>query len=48
MLKGYRRVLGTKRTIFKSRHELKDFKFLFLSELGSWQQNLIPTRRMEP
>jgi hypothetical protein len=30
VLKGYSRVLGAKKTYFKSRYGLKDFKFLFL------------------
>jgi hypothetical protein len=30
VLKGYTRVLEAKKTIFKSRYGLRDFKFLFL------------------
>jgi hypothetical protein len=36
------------KTIFLSRYRLRDFKFLFLGQLGTYQQNLIPTRHMEP
>jgi hypothetical protein len=48
ILKGYSRVLEAKKTIFKSMYWLRNFKFLFLGELSTCQQNLIPTRRMEP
>jgi hypothetical protein len=47
VLKGYNKVLGAKKTIFYSKYGLRDFKLLFLGELGTYQQNLISTRHME-
>jgi hypothetical protein len=44
ILKGYNNVLEAKKTYFR----LRDFKFLFLGELGTCPQNHIPTRHMEP
>jgi hypothetical protein len=40
-------VLEAKKTIFWSRYGLRNFIFLFLVELGTCPQNLIPTRRVE-
>jgi hypothetical protein len=48
VLKGYNRVLEAKKTILLNRYGLTDFKFLSLVELGTCQQHLISTRRMEP
>jgi hypothetical protein len=48
VLKGYNRVLGAKKSFFRVGMDLRDFKFLFLAELGTCQQNLISTRHMEP
>jgi hypothetical protein len=45
--KGDSRVLKAKKTIFKSRYGMSLFIFLFLSELGTCPQNLIPTRDVE-
>jgi hypothetical protein len=41
------RVLKAKKTIFKSRYGMCLSIFLFLSELGTCPQNLIPTRSVE-
>ena len=48
VLKTYNSVLKAKKTIFWSRYGVKDFKFLFLGELGTCLPNLIPMRHMEP
>jgi hypothetical protein len=45
---GVQQSFGGQKTIFYSRCGLTNFKFLFLSELGIYHQNLIPTRHMEP
>jgi hypothetical protein len=44
VLKGYSSVLGAQKPIFQSRYALKDFKLLFLGELGTYPQNLISMR----
>jgi hypothetical protein len=41
------RVLEAKKAIFWSRYGLKNFIFLFLIELGTCPQNLIPIGRVE-
>jgi hypothetical protein len=41
---GDSRVLKAKKTIFKSRYGMCLSIFLFLSELGTCPQNLVPTR----
>jgi hypothetical protein len=45
--KGDSRVLKAKKTILKSRYGMCLSIFLFLSELGTCPQNLIPTRGVE-
>ena len=45
--KGNNRVLEAKKTTFWSKYGLQDFIFLFLVELGTCLQNLIPTRGVE-
>jgi hypothetical protein len=37
-------VLEAKKSIFLSRYKMRLFKFLFINELGTCPQNLIPTR----
>jgi hypothetical protein len=41
-------LLGSKKTTFSSRYEMSLFKFLFLGELGTCSQSLMPTRGVEP
>jgi hypothetical protein len=45
--KGVSRVLKAKKTILKSRYGMCLSILLFLSELGTCPQNLIPTRSVE-
>jgi hypothetical protein len=45
--KGDSRVLKARKTILKSRYGISLSIFLFLSELGTCPQNLIPTRGVE-
>jgi hypothetical protein len=45
---GDNSLLGSKKTTFSSRYEMSLFRFLFLSELGTCSQNLMPTRGVEP
>jgi hypothetical protein len=40
--------LGSKKTTFSSRYEMSLFIFLFLGELGTCPQNLMPTQGVEP
>jgi hypothetical protein len=40
--------LGSKKTTFSSRYEMCLFGFLFLGELGTCLQNLMPTQGVEP
>jgi hypothetical protein len=46
--KGGQQCFGVQKTYFYSRYGLWDFKFLFLGELGTCPQNLIPTQGVEP
>jgi hypothetical protein len=48
VLKGYSKVFGAKQTIFSSRYGMSLFGFLFLGELGTFPQNLMPTQGVEP
>jgi hypothetical protein len=41
-------LLGSQKTTFSSRYEMCLFGFLFLGELGTCLQNLMPTRGVEP
>jgi hypothetical protein len=41
-------LLGSKRTTFSRKYEMCLFGFLFLGELGTCPQNLMPTRGVEP
>jgi hypothetical protein len=47
VLKGYSNVLGAKNHYW-SKYGSRDCKFLFLGELGTYPQNLISMRRIEP
>jgi hypothetical protein len=47
-LEGDCSVLEAKNTIFSSRFGMRLFRFLFLSELGTYSQNFMPTRGVEP
>jgi hypothetical protein len=46
--KGDSSLLGAKKTTFLSRYEMCLFGFLFLGELGTCPQNLMPTQGVEP
>jgi hypothetical protein len=46
--KGDSSLLGSKKTTFKSRFRMSLFRFLFLGELGTCPQNLMPTQDVEP
>ena len=48
MYEGKNNVLVTSNTNFSSTHGMSLFTFLFLGELGTCLQNLMPTRDMEP
>jgi hypothetical protein len=48
VLKAYSNVLRALKSIFFSREGSRDFKFIFLCELGTCPQNLIPMRCMKP
>jgi hypothetical protein len=39
---------GVQKTTFSSRYEMCLFGFLFLGEIGTCPQNLMPTQGMEP
>ena len=41
-------VLEAQQTIFSSRFGMSFFRFWFLSELGTYSQNFMPTRGVEP
>jgi hypothetical protein len=45
---GDSNLLGSKKTTFSSRYGMSLFEFLFLGELGTCPQNLMPTRGVEP
>jgi hypothetical protein len=45
--KGDSSLLGSKKTTFSSRFRMSLFRFLFLGELGTCLQNLMPTRGEE-
>jgi hypothetical protein len=46
--KGDSSLLGSKKTTFKNRFRMSLFRFLFLGELGTCPQNLMPTQDVEP
>jgi hypothetical protein len=46
--KGDSSLLGSKKTTFLSRFRMCLFRFLFLGELGTCPQNLMPTQGVEP
>jgi hypothetical protein len=46
--KGDSSLLGSKKNTFSSRYEMRLFAFLFLGELGTCPQNLMPTQGVEP
>jgi hypothetical protein len=46
--KGDNSLLGSKKTTFSSGYEMCLFGLLFLSELGTCPQNLMPTQGVEP
>jgi hypothetical protein len=48
LAKGDSSLLGSKKTTFSSRFRMSLFGFLFLGELGTCPQNLMPTRGVEP
>jgi hypothetical protein len=41
-------LLGSKKITFLSKYEMCLFGFLFLGELGTCPQNLMPTQGVEP
>jgi hypothetical protein len=43
LFKGDNSLLGSKKITFSSRYGMSLFGFLFLSELGTCPQNLMPT-----
>jgi hypothetical protein len=45
--KGDSSLLGSKKTTFSSRYEMSLSRFLFLGELGTCPQNLMPTQGVE-
>jgi hypothetical protein len=45
---GDNSLLGSKKTTFSSRYGMSLFGFLFLGELGTCLQNVMPTRGVEP
>jgi hypothetical protein len=46
--KGDSSLLGSKKITFLSKFRMSLFRFLFLGELGTCPQNLMPTRGVEP
>jgi hypothetical protein len=46
--KGDSSLLGSKKTTFLSKFRMSLFRFLFLGELGTCPQNLMPTQGVEP
>jgi hypothetical protein len=46
--KGDSSLLGSKKTNFLSKFRMCLFRFLFLGELGTCSQNLMPTQGVEP
>jgi hypothetical protein len=46
--KGDNNLLGSKKTTFLSKFRMSLFRFLFLGELGTCPQNLMPTQGVEP
>jgi hypothetical protein len=48
LAKGGQQSFGSKRTTFSSRYKMCLFGFLFLGELGTCPQNLMPTKVVEP
>jgi hypothetical protein len=46
--KGDSSLLGSKKTTSSSRFRISFFRFLFLGELGTCTQNLMPTQGVEP
>jgi hypothetical protein len=46
--RGYSSPSGSKKTTFPNTYELRKLEFLFLGELGTSPQNLMPTGGVEP
>jgi hypothetical protein len=46
--KGDNSLLGSKKATFSNKYEMSLIGFLFLSELGTCPQNLMPTQGVEP